>query len=790
MLSVNLNWGYRAMANYLPRYSPFIFYFALSFVLFCPLTFAQIEVIEVTATKRSEEQHKVAISMQTLDAENIETLQIRTADQILDHLANVNRNATNNVNAGFSIRGVGTNNWHGNVSRAIGLYVDEVSFSTPYSGVLSVFDMQQIEVLRGPQNTLFGRNSMGGAIHYITEKPSLSDEADGYVSVSFGQYDSQDIQAAAGFALNDSFATRVSLLRSKQDGVFINQAPGREGETLGEKDQLALRFQLLYGLDDGSELLLSVNHGENGGRGLGHKAVGLRDPNNIAQSCSFNDIVTGSRFDQRVNCVTPLGTNPSFDDWHSIYDVSPVRQDITTSGAAITFKKSFSRFDMSFISAIQHTDVQFSEDLSGGPDLVFVGYQDSNFQQVSQEIRLTSNYQSPISWMLGGYYLFEDTHQTTNIRRRILAINAQVTPHNILDQQENDLTLYALLNIDITPKIRLSGGIRYISNEKKADSRFGIASTPEERFAPSFFIDNTTVTELTSDNPGVCPQDGVPCLLDFNNLQLTANQFVYELKSRFKLSEDVYSYANLSTGFKSGGFDTRALAAFFGDASASVAPESMSSAEIGLKSWWFKRNLRLNTAAFYYKWQDLQTFDVVDGIPGFVNIPEVDISGIELDFDWRLASHTLLSGNVGYLHSDIRDTGRLMNVDEGHALQNTPPYSANLRLTQHMPSALGLFSVSFETHYIDTQFDSLVFEEDAFTRKPSQFYLNMYAKLVVNENWSLSAWVQNITQERVCLQIDSLDNVFVASNNDLAGILMCNPSNGVRQVGLTVTTSW
>jgi hypothetical protein len=114
-------------------------YISASLLLLCPSVFAQIEVIEETATKRSEEQHKVAISMQALDAENIETLQVKTADQILDHLANVGRNATNNVNAGFSIRGVGTNNWHGNVSRAVGLYIDEVSLSTPYSGVLSVW---------------------------------------------------------------------------------------------------------------------------------------------------------------------------------------------------------------------------------------------------------------------------------------------------------------------------------------------------------------------------------------------------------------------------------------------------------------------------------------------------------------------------------------------------------------------------------------------------------------------------------------------------------------------------
>jgi iron complex outermembrane receptor protein len=756
----------------------------------CPLVLAQIEVIEVTATKRIEEQHKVAITMQAIDAESIETLQIRTADQVLDHLANVGRNATNNVNAGFSIRGVGTNNWHGNVSRAIGIYVDDVSLSTPYSGVLSIFDMQQIEVLRGPQNTIFGRNSMGGAIHYITQKPQFSDESNGYVSVGLGQHGSQDLQTAVGFSLNDKIAARISLMQSKQDGVFVNQAPGREGELLGEKDQKAMRFQLLFGLQDDSEVRLSINWGENGGKGLGHKAVGLRDPTDVTRSCSFSEIVSGSRFDRRANCVTPLGDNPSFDDWHSIYDVSPVYQNIDTSGIALTYAKAFNLFDLDIISAIQSTDVQFSEDLSGGPTLVFVGYQDSQFRQVSHEVRLTSNYVADLSWMIGGYYFSEDTNQTTNIRRRIFANGAQITPHNILDQQENDITLYALLDFDLSETIRLSSGVRYIHNEKKADSHFGIASTPIERFAPSLFIDNEIVTQLTANNPGTCPQDGAPCVLDFNGLSLDANELVYEIKSRFQYSDDLYYYINLSTGFKSGGFDTRALAAFFGDASSSVAPESMKSAELGMKSWWFNRHLRFNSAMFYYKWQDLQTFDVVDGIPGFVNIPKVDISGIEIDFDWQLADETLLSANLGYLHSEIKDIGRLTSVDKGHSLQNTPPFSANVRITQGIPTTLGLLNISLESNFIDRQYDSLVFAEDVFTRKPSQLYLNAFAKLELNDNWTISAWAQNLTEENTCFQIDSLDNVFTASANDLAGILMCNPSIGVRQVGITLQTSW
>ncbi|AWB66285.1 hypothetical protein C2869_07500 [Saccharobesus litoralis] len=752
---------------------------------------AEIEVIKVTATKRLEEQHAVAASMQALGEKQIENLNIGSADQVLDHMANLSRNATNNVNAGFSIRGVGTNNFHGNVSRAVGIYSDDVSLSNPYTGVANVFDIERIEILRGPQNTLFGRNSMGGAIHYISKKPQIGGGLDASINASLAQYNAHNLQAAVGFDISEYSAARLAINTQARDGLFTNMAPEREGEKLGEIDKTAWRAQLAFDLSQDTELLIKWHGARNQGKGLGHKAVGLRDPNDPSQACSTQEILKGSQFNQKVNCVTPSGFNPSSDDWHTLYDVSPVKQQVEHDGLQLSLSHEFTTFKLDLISAWDNTQVQFSEDFSGEVTLRFIAYQDSQFEQSSHELRLTSLDDNRFDWVVGLYYFTEDMLQTTNVRRQVIANGAQITPHNILDQQDNDLSLYGIFDYELTAKQSVSIGLRQISNKKSANSHFGVIRTPLDKFPAQQFIDRHIVLNETGDTQTQCPpSNGVPCVLDFPNLNLETDKLVYDIRFRHQFDDLVYGYVSHSTGFKSGGFDSRALAAFFGDVERPVGPEEIQAYEIGFKSWWNNRQLRVNSAIFHYNWQDLQTFDVVDGIPGFVNIPETKLAGAELEIDWQLLEQTLLSTNLGYLTSEITDAGLLTNVEQGHGLQNIPKYSATVRLEQQFSTRLGAASALIEGQYIAKQVDSLNYADDPFSTKNSQFYANARFNLNLNSQTIVSLWAQNITREKTCLQIDALDDPTQASRSDLSGILMCNPSDGVRQLGVSLKVNW
>ncbi|NLG74927.1 MAG: TonB-dependent receptor plug domain-containing protein, partial [Xanthomonadaceae bacterium] len=152
-----------------------------------------LEEIIVTAQKRTESAQDVPITMQALSAEELRDRGVASAAAVIAALPNLTSNATSDINVGFTIRGVGTNNYHGNVSRAVGIYQDEVSMSTPFSGVLGVYDVERVEVLRGPQNTLFGRNTTGGAINYISRQPRPGEGFDGYLEATYGRYAQRDM---------------------------------------------------------------------------------------------------------------------------------------------------------------------------------------------------------------------------------------------------------------------------------------------------------------------------------------------------------------------------------------------------------------------------------------------------------------------------------------------------------------------------------------------------------------------------------------------------------------------
>lgn len=764
-------------------------------VLFSSPLQAEIERIQVTAQKRLEEQHTVAVTMQAYTKDSMTKLDIQKADDVLDHLANIGRNATSDVNTGFTIRGVGTNNYHGNVTRAVGIYMDEVSTSTTYSGVAGVFDLERIEVLRGPQNTLFGRNSMGGAIHYISAKPTVGGGEHGYFKGTIGEYNRQDIEAAAGFDLSERWAARVAFMSQQKDGLFTNLAPGYEDQKLGETDRFGWRAQLLYEVSPDGELLFNWHQGKSGGTGNGAKAVGLRDGDNASLPCSVSRIVAGADFETVVNCVTPTGFNPSSSDWHTLYDISSKIKDVEQRGGYVRYVHSFEGMDLTWISATESTDVLFSEDLGGEITMRFMAYQDSSFDQVSHEARLTSTTDSAFSWMAGLFYFDEETRQNTNVRRDFgTDPNNPIdrTLYNILNQDDKELSAYAKFDYDLTERNSLSLGLRYIRSEKTANSYYAVISIPQSVYPATLFFTQGFVTAQTIDADEPCQGATPPCSLNFPGLEQKQNELVYDIKYRYQFNPDAYGYASYSTGFKSGGFDSRAQAALAGDPTKPVEPEEMEAIELGYKSWWNQDTLQFNAAAFYYLWQDLQTFDVVDGIPGFVNIPEVELWGMEVELNWQFLENSTVYFNAGLLQSEITDIGSLTSVDEGHDLQNTPPVTANLRLEQQVPSAYGLWTLMLESQYIAKQYDSLNDTTDKFTKKPEQLYLNANASLDLTEQFELSFWVQNITEEKTCLQMDTLDNPEPnpESVTAFSGILMCNPSEGARQAGVTLTKSW
>ena len=202
-----------------------------------------LEEVVVTAQKRSESLQDVPIAMSAFTDDQLDRLGVQSAEQVLALVPNAGTVPQGGAKQNLFIRGVGTADFHLNVVGAVGAFLDDVSLNSPFAISFATYDMERVEVLRGPQNTLFGRNTTGGAVNYISRKPSVDDGLNGYIQGGVGRYSQLDIEGAVGFPLSDTVAVRIAGVSNTRDGAFNNVTLG---EDVGERDRQGLRAQLSW----------------------------------------------------------------------------------------------------------------------------------------------------------------------------------------------------------------------------------------------------------------------------------------------------------------------------------------------------------------------------------------------------------------------------------------------------------------------------------------------------------------------------------------------------------------
>ncbi|MDJ0910793.1 MAG: TonB-dependent receptor [Woeseiaceae bacterium] len=739
---------------------------------------AQIDQVIVTATKREADAQNVPIAVQAVDGEDLKALRATAAEDVLALFSNLSINGSNQLNKGFTIRGVGTNNFHGNVNQAVGVYQDEVSLSTPFSGGLSLYDIARVEVMRGPQNTLFGRNTTGGAINYVSNLPTVGGGTTGYLRATAAEDAQLDLEGAIGLDLGRSAAGRLSFQSLDRDGLFTNMAPGREGEDLGSVDRLSARMQVLWEPTASTEVLFNAHVFYNRGDSLGNKAIGLRDPNDASLPCDRAEIVRGSDYQTRNNCAAANGFNPSSDDWTTVYNVSGAQADIDIEGSFIKLTHGFdSGYTLTSISAIEYTRVQQVEDAGGFNEPRLTPNQDAEYEQYSQEFRIASPDGESLRWLAGLYYFQEDMVLGTNV----VNSGAGVIASNILDQEDTDLSVYGQLDLDVTDRLTLGIGLRYTDNEKEAPSSIFrvLPRGPNGLTDPTQFITNEIVVAATV----------VPVSIPFIDLESDLNELGGKLYASYQIGDGVMIYGSYSEGFKAGGFDTRAIAALTpgGNPGLPVEPEFLSAWEAGIKSTLAGGSLQLNASAFFYDWEDLQTFVVVGGVPGFANIPESELKGIEIEARWAPDDAWLIVAGAGFLDTEVTDAGNLTSsVDVGHELTNAPEFSANLSLIRDVNINSGALRLRADVSHRSEHKDTLLFATDDFSIKDATTFVSASGIWTFgdDERYEVSLWAENLTEERTCFDIGLVDNPQVTMGQ-LSSTGACAPSPGQRRFGLS-----
>jgi len=808
----------------------------------------RLDPITVTAQKRSQSVQDVPITINALDSDDLTERGIVDAGDLVNQFPGISASTTNKTTTNFNIRGISTNQFQGNVNRSIGVYIDDVTQNHPFTGIYGVYDTERVEILRGPQNTLNGRNTTGGAINFVSVKPEIGAGLNGYGSIQYGRFDQVNLEGAFGIDNGSNLAFRAAGQIQLRDGPFTNIAPGREGEELGETEKYSGRLQLLYTPTPNTDINAQFRFGIDRGTLIGNLANGFIDPsadlsptgpaatapNDAVPLPLCDEIVTAGSFSSGnpSPCLTIFGDTGSA-NFREVANVSSAQSDADIFGGTIRIDHDFGFATLTSITAYDSVEVQFADETVGTAGLQFIPFQDSSIESIQQEIRLVSRDDQSLRWIVGGYVFREDLEQGIIVRQDQNPLNPnpgflaglQITPFNIIDQVDRDLSLFGQLDFDLTEQLTVTGGIRYTNNEKNADSFFGVALTPVndfvgfgpntginldgiplETFIGIDFLENQLaflegIGQLSgpgmgpppfiNDNFSEEPFFGVPPTGE--PLRQNVNEVTGDVSIKYDINSDTNVFFRYARGFKSGAFDTRALASLGGSgANVPVGPETLNAYEIGLKSQPFE-NVQFNASGFFYDQEGLQVFSVGPLGPQFLNLPSSRAAGIEFDAIWAPTDTTQINIAGSWLDTEIRDDGGLANVDEGHPLENAPEFSFSINGSQDFYIANGRLNLIGSFRWIDEQFDSLFFNDDFLTRKPEQTYIDLTATYFFGEDdrFAASVFGRNLTGEEFCGQIASntgpieaaggldaaINGGTISADNPLGQTNSCQPGN-------------
>lgn len=740
-----------------------------------------IEEVIVTAQKRAESMQDVPISMQALTGDDLRELGVKNASDVLNLFANVGSIDAGGPKQNFFIRGVGTSDFHLNAVGAVGVYLDEVSINSPVAVSFSLFDMERVEVLRGPQNTLFGRNTTGGAVNYISRKPVVGDAFSGYAELSYGRFDQLDFEAAVGVPLGDTTAMRIAIVSNNRDGAYDNLTLGQDTGTV---EKQAIRMQFLWEPSESTSALLNLHGGRDDSEAVPFKNVGLMDPADPSQPCA--DAVSAHVQDQ-PNCVDVTGYQHSYDNWPDVFGGMLHRQEVDSSGASLRLDWGIGGMTLTSISSFDSTEVEYSEDTDGQPYVVFQFYQEGDYDQLSQELRLASDTAVDFRWIMGAFYFSEEAEYVSTARRTPAGNpgNAgpgyfNVVPNTIVNQDNKAYSAYGQVEYDFNDRLTTTLGLRYAYEEKTGDNTASVrcVGTGGPPFCP-VFDDQAFI--------GLEELLRFPALVDPFTEQLDADwtEWGGRWSLDYKLNDDAMVYGSISRGFKAGNFSIAALQALLGNAAQEVDPEILWAYELGFKSELADGTVQLNGAVFYYDWQDLQTFqalfDPVSGIalPQLLNVPESGLTGAELELLWAPAPDWLMQLGLGYIDSEIKDGGYIVGADDGNKLPGAPQWTFNGLLRKEFHIGEGVLSLQALARFTDeTTFD--IANADILT-EGSYWIVNVRGayRWGPEERYEVAVWGNELTGDEYCRSLTSLQG--------LAESVACVPSLGRPTYGITAS---
>lgn len=695
--------------------------------------------IVVTAQRREQNLQDVPVAVTALTGSKIADLGIRSSADIAGVVPNLEIGLPGGEGNQplIYIRGVGLADTNSNNAGPNGVYVDEVYVSSPGAQTFQLFDLDRVEVLKGPQGTLYGRNATGGAINFIAAKPSKEFELQG--SMSYGSFNTLRGEAAVGGPLSDSVRFRLSGTGTTSDGYVVNLLNGNRENGQGS---FAVRGQFAVDASDTFDVLLNVHGGKVNVRAPQYRSLGILDPASGFTTVCAPDAILANQCGNALGYVSPAGF------YDGAYDRSE-KLNVENLGTSLRLNWRLGGVNLTSISAYDYSNKLHREDTDASPLAILsidYGVRSDTF---TQELRLSGS-GDRINWVFGGYYLNEvlKQNQTADLFRELRFLTpgggadtsgastggAPVLFARTLNRQTTEAAaVFGQIDYQLTPKLGVTLGGRY-NYERK-------------HFLASAQFEDSTI-DGTPIPGGILP------LYAFDNRKSFEN-VSFKLGLDYDLADDVMAYASVSTGFKSGGFNGGFLSFDPAEAAVQAQPfdaETLTAYEIGLKSRLFDRHLRFNAAAFLYDYKDLQLYTLVNTgtIPLTLldNAANARIYGAEFEVVAKPAPHLTATFNLGLLHSEIRNFSSGGTSFAGNRLALSPEVTFSGQIDYDIPVSSGMslnFQPSFS--YRSSQF----FSADNSPLLMQHGYWLLDGRIALKSNdghWELAVFGRNLTEQK------------------------------------------
>lgn len=692
-----------------------------------------LEEIVVTTTRRAESAQDIPLSISAISGEQLAHLgvtQTRDLAALTPNLAT--QGSFGRTSPAFFIRGVGSTQFNPNANSKVGIYVDDVYLNSPAVHGAQLFDIDRIEIARGPQGYLFGQNTTAGLVRAITRRPEIGGGMNGDFQATYGRFNQVDLDAALGFDIGQNAAGRVAVISERRDGISDNTLSGRK---VGETDALAWRTQLLMQPADSLTLLVNAHGSRDDSELTPYKQIGLVDPASGA-ACPQPGLGSG--------CTDFFGYADSTDFHSGQWDVPRQLSSVDAVGGSVTLEWEAASFTVTAVSSYEKNDLRINEDTDSGPFDVVHGSYDAQPEQFSQEIRLTSPASGRVRWIGGLYYFDEDFEGGTHFATRGFGpgffTGVSDVPEGVgqrSSMQTRSVAAFGTLDIQTSERGKLSLGLRYTQEQK-------------ELSYDAYLTDTSTV------EPGTLVEhDDLPALALFQTISFPAREDWDNISGRlsfdYRFTDDVMGYASFARGFNSGNFNG---GAFFDPAEASlVDPEILKSYEIGLKSQLAGGALRLNASAYYYDFTDQQVFILASTDSGapfqqLANAATSSLYGAELELAWQPVAALLVQAGAGYTHSRFDEFNSPVGGDlSGNELPSAPDFNFNALIQYSWPMFGGTFALEADSKYTGDQFFSV--NNDPLLTQDAYWLTNARASFsTADERVTVAVWGRNIADER------------------------------------------